>query len=140
MSHFLTAHLVVPVANAEDARATATALEECPYNRITVVHVVEKGGGVPDKIPLEQARSRAEDSFAAFREIVPNVETEITYATDVVKAINELAVELEVDAIAFRPRGGNRIVQLLAGDKALRLVTEAELPVIAVHDGAEVNH
>ncbi|MGQ3412329.1 universal stress protein [Natrinema sp. LN54] len=134
MSHSLTDHLVVPVVTVEDARATAAALKEYPCNRITVVHVVEKAGGEPDKLPLEQAQSRAEDSFAAFREIIPDIETEITYATDVVTGINDIAVELEADAIAFRPRGGNRIVQLLAGDKALRLVTETELPVIAFHD------
>lgn len=138
MSQSLTDHLVVPVANEEDARATATALKEYPYDRITVIHVVEKGGGSPDKLSVEQAELLAEDSFAAFREIIPDVETEITYATDIVQAINDFAVELGANAIAFRPRGGSRLVQLIAGDKALRLVTDSELPVIALHDAEEV--
>lgn len=138
MSRSLTDHLVVPVANEEDARATATAVKEYPYDRITAVHVVEKGGGSPDKLSVEQAELLAEESFAAFREIVPDIETEITYATNVVEAINDIAVELEADAIAFRPRGGSRLVQLLSGDKTLRLVTDAELPVIALHDAERV--
>lgn len=134
MSQSLTDYLVVPVANEEDARATATVLKEYPYNQLTVVHVVEKGGGSPDKLSVEQAEMLAEDSFAAFREIISDIETEITYATDVVEAINNLAVERGASAIAFRPRGANRLVQLISGDKALRLVTDTELPVIALQD------
>lgn len=137
MSQSLTDHLVVPVANEEDARATATALKEYPYDRLTVVHVVEKGGGSPDKLSVEQAKMLAEDSFVAFRSIIPDIETEITYDTDVVKAINDLAIGCEANAIAFRPRGGSRLVQLISGDKALRLVTKTELPVIALPDEEE---
>jgi len=137
MSQSLTDHLVVPVANEEDARATATALKGYPYDRLTVVHVVEKGGGSPDKLSVEQAELLAEDSFAAFRRIIPDIETEITYDTDVVTAINDLAIDCGANAVAFRPRGGSRLVQLLSGDKALRLVTNTELPVIALPDGRE---
>jgi len=134
MSGSLTAHLVVPVANEDDARATATALRKYPYDRVTVVHVVKKGGGAPDKLALEQAEGLAKDSFTAFRNITPDVETEIVYNEDVVGGINDLAVTVDATAVAFRPRGGSRLVQLLAGDKALRLVTETELPVIALTD------
>lgn len=139
MTHSLTNHLVVPVATAEDARATAIALTEYPYDQITVVHVVEKRHGFPDKLSVPQAETLAEDSFAAFREIVPDIETEITYATNVVEAINDLAVELKANAIAFRPRGGSRLVQLISGDTTLRLVTETELPVIVLPDAQEVS-
>ncbi|WP_343122531.1 universal stress protein [Haloferax sp. ATB1] len=104
MSDTLMNHLVVPVANDEDARATALALKRYPFDRITVVHVVEKAGGAPDKLSLEQAEALAEDSFAAFREILPDVETETRYATDVVESISTAAVELDASAIAFRPR------------------------------------
>lgn len=136
MSHPPTEHLVVPVANEADARATATALTEYPYGRISVVHVVAKAGGAPDKLAVEQAEQRGENSFAAFRDVIPEIETEITYATDVVEAIHDLAVDLDASVIAFRPRGGSRLVQLIAGN-ALRLVTETELPVIALHGPAE---
>jgi hypothetical protein len=49
----LLAHVLLPVANEEDALATATALEPYRPERVTALHVVEKGGGVPDKTPVE---------------------------------------------------------------------------------------
>lgn len=131
----LTNHLVVPVAAADDARATAAALGRYEFERVTVVHVVEKGAGVPDKMPLEQAQRRAEEAVAAFREEIPAAAGEIVYRRDVVAAIFDVAADVGASAIAFRPRGGSRLTQFLAGDTARKLVTDAERPVIALPDG-----
>lgn len=125
-------HVLVPVANEDDARATADALEPYRPERVTALHVVEKGEGVIDKTPVEQSEEVAEDAFAEVRETFPGAGQHTAYARDVVAAIFEAAEEVEATAIAYRSRGGGRLMQFLSGDLSLRLVTEADRPVVAL--------
>ncbi|WP_135363685.1 universal stress protein [Halosimplex halophilum] len=127
-------HALVPVADESDARATARALAPHDPDRVTVTYVVEKGGGVPDKTPVEQSEAVANEAFEAFREEFPSADDRMLYDSDVVDAIVRTADEVDASAIAFRPRGGNRLVQFLAGDKTLRLVTESDRPVVTLPD------
>jgi hypothetical protein len=99
---------------------------------VTALHVVEKGEGVPDKTPVEQSEELAAESYAAVRTVFPDADEHTAYDRDVVEAIFEAAGVVGASAIAYRPRGGNRLVQLLSGDLATELVTDAPVPVVAL--------
>ena len=131
----LLAHVLVPVVHEDDARATAEALAPYGPARVTVLHVVEKGEGVLDKTPVEQSEEVAAKAFAAVRETFPGAGEHTVYARDVVEAIFDAADEVGASAIAYRSRGRGRLMQFLSGDLSLRLVTEAECPVVALPSG-----
>lgn len=133
-------HLLVPVADDDDARTTARAL--APHleevGRVTVVHVVEKGGGVVDKAPLGKRRADGRRFLAALEtalaETSPSVpvETRIVFGTDVADTIVATATDVGATAVAFRPRGGSRLARLLSGDTATRLVSDPEVTVVSL--------
>lgn len=125
-------HVLLPVAHEEDATNTARALEPYDPTGVTALHVVEKGGGVPDKTPVEQSEELAAESFAAVREVFPEADEHTAYARNVVEAIFDAADEVDASAIAYRSRGGNRLLQFLSGDRSLKLATRARRPVIAL--------
>jgi len=128
----LLAHVLLPVATEKDARATARQLAPYSPDHVTALHVVEKGDGSVDKTPVEQSEEIAEAAFAAVREEFPDADDHTAYARNVVQAIFEAAEEVDASAIAYRSRGGNRLVQFLSGDRSLKLVTQADRPVIAL--------
>jgi len=128
----MLAHVLLPIANPEDALTTARALEPYQPERVTALHVVEKGEGVPDKTPVEQSEEIAAESYAAVREVFPDAGDHTAYARDIVDAIFESADEVGASAIAYHSRGGNRLMQFLSGDLSLKLVTNADRPVIAL--------
>lgn len=128
----LLSHALVPVANEADARKTARAFGPYDAERITVLYVVEKAGGAPDKTPVSQSEELGEAAFKTFRQEFPEAETEITYAANVAEAIFEMAREREASAIVYRSRGGNRLMHLLSGDLSLKLVTRSPVPVVAL--------
>jgi nucleotide-binding universal stress UspA family protein len=64
--------------------------------------------------------------------VFPNAEDHTAYGRDIAEKIFEAADEVGVTAIAYRSRGGNRLMQFLSGDISLKLVTNANRPVIAL--------
>lgn len=125
-------HVLLPVANEEDALATATALEPYGPSHVTALFVVEKGEGVPDKTPVTQSEAVARKTYRVVRTVFPDADEHTAYARDVVDAIFDTADELDASAIAYRSRGGSRVVQILSGGLSRQLVTNAERPVLAL--------
>ena len=132
---------VVPVANEDDARATTTALR--PYVAgagctVIAVHVIEKAGGAPDKASVEQRELFARDIFAAvtdgFADAGVALDTEIRYGADIASTLVEAAHELNASAIVFTPRGGSRWRKLLTGDVTHNLISESDIPILALPD------
>jgi len=128
----ILAHVLLPVAHEADAEATAAALEPYGPTRVTALHVVEKGGGVPDKTPVVQSEELAAESFAAVRSVFPDADDHTAYGRDVAAEIFAAADEVGASAIAYRSRGGSRLMRFLSGDVSLKLVTEADRPVVAL--------
>ena len=128
----LLSHILLPVAHPDDAKLTALALKPYSPDKVTTLHVVEKGEGVPDKTPVEASHEIAEESFAEVQSVFPQADDHTVYARNIVAAIFEAADELDVSAIAFRSRAGNRLMRLLSGDLSLKLVTQADRPIIAL--------
>ncbi len=130
--------VIVPVADPDDGERTARALE--PYltdtSTAVFVNVIEKGGGTIDKAPMDQRREYATKIYDRATDVLADapgtVESETLYGTDVVTRIFDEATERGAIAVAFCPRKGGRIVQLLSGDVARRIVHDASVPVISL--------
>nr|WP_256401437.1 universal stress protein [Haloarchaeobius litoreus] len=143
MGEELFTNVLVPVASEDDARASIRAA--LPYlaaagGTATLVHVIEKAGGAPDKASVEQREEYAAEIFdAAWEEAddaLVELHREIIYGTDVAESIIDAGDELDASAIVFTPRGSSRWVKLLTGDVALGLVEHSDRPVIVLPDEA----
>ncbi len=101
---------------------------------MTLVYVVEKAGGAVDKAGVEQREAAADEAFDTFDAALPDVtaDREIVYATDVVEGILAVADDVDATAVVFTPRDGGRFIRMLTGSVALRLVTDADRPVVSL--------
>ena len=131
----LLGHVLLAVAHEEDARETARVLKQYDPEQVTVAHVIEKGGGAPDKTPVSYSQEVADESYAAVREYFPEANRHTAYHTNISEGIFEAADAADASSIVFRAREANRFVRLLTGDIALKLVTKAPVPVIALPRG-----
>lgn len=138
MSGGLFETVVVPIANPTDAEETARAIQHyaTPKSEIIVTHVVEKAGGAPDKVSVEQREQYAEEAYETFIEVLSeqwrNIRFQTLYGRDVAATIIDGAEEAEATVIAFTPRGGNRWVRLVTGDIARNLIENSDIPVISL--------
>ena len=106
----LLSRVVVPVASDADAAATAAAIVayDAEVGDVTLVYVVEKAGGAPDKAGVEQREIAAREAFDTFDAALPalNVDREIVYDTDILDGI--LSVAGDVDATGSSPTDSTR--------------------------------
>lgn len=146
MSESVFRRVIVPVANEDDAEATAKALH--PYvdsvsGTFVAVHVIEKAGGAPDKASVEQREQSADEIFEIvadeLTDLSVDLETEYLYGTDVAETIIDAGHAHDASSIVFTPRGGSRWLKLLTGDVTTELVNESDVPVIVLpdHKGGE---
>lgn len=130
--------IVLPVASVEDAETTCKQVRPRLPDGATVlaVHVVEKAGGAPDKVSVEQREEWAREMFAVVEAELStegtDLETDILYGTDVAETILDAGDEFDATAIVFTPRGGSRWVKLLTGNTATNLIENADRPVVVL--------
>jgi len=142
MSGDLFRSVVIPIADRSDAAATARAV--APHveadDELTVVHVIEKAGGAPDKASVEQREDYGEEVFEAFRAAYDGqatIDTELLYGTDVAAAILAHATDQDAAAIVFTSRGLSGWVQFLTGDISDALLDAADRPVVVLPTPAD---
>ena len=135
--------VVVPVANRDDAAATATTLQSyfAMDSTVIAVHVIEKAGGAPDKASVEQREQLAAEIFSIITEGFDGsgvvLETDLRYGTDIASSIVRTAYDRSASAIAFTPRGGSRWRKLVTGDVTHNLVRSSDIPVPVPPDREE---
>lgn len=134
MQESLFHQIAVPLADSDDARNTARALN--PYldqiSHLTLMYVVEKAGGAPDKASVEQREDFAEEIFDTFEVTLDegDVERTILYGSDVAEAIQDRAAEIDATAIVLTSREGSRWVRFITGNVAERLRETTDRPVV----------
>lgn len=131
--------VVVPVATIDDAEVTAAAIKaklEGQIGRILAIHVIEKGGGVPDKAPLEARESEADEILTTFEDRLTSlnvdVETALLYGTDLTETVIEAVDAEEATALVFCPRHAGFVTRLLTGDRARSLLEASPVPVVSL--------
>ncbi|ELZ86849.1 universal stress protein [Haloferax volcanii] len=135
---------LLPIANADDAELTCAAAFPriaAAGGRASVVHVIEKAGGAPDKASVEQREEVADELFDVARRAADDagidLHTDLRFATDVGDAILEAAAEADATAIVFTPRGGRSWWDLFSGAVRDQLVRHSDRPVVVLPAGAD---
>ncbi len=137
MNSTLLQRVVLPVASEADAKATARAAAPYvePDTAVSVVHVVEKAGGTPDKASVEQREEVGQEITQLAADMLADTavtSTEILYGEDIVDAVVEHAEEIDASAVAFLPRNSGLLTRLLSGQTTVSMVTDTDLPVIVL--------
>ncbi|MCL9813668.1 universal stress protein [Natranaeroarchaeum aerophilus] len=137
----LTTRVLIPIAHEDDAERTCDAIiehlsSEDASSKFTIVHVIEKGGGTPDKAPLAAREDQAERIFSLVEQRLQaagyETESRLEYGTDVAEVLSDVAVDIDATSLVFVPRPQGRLSRLLTGNASTRLISDAPVPVIAL--------
>lgn len=133
----LFARVLIPIASEDDARTARETI--LPYlagsgGVATIVHVIKYTEGGVDPSPVSVQEEDAERLFEIVIEDHADlvVETKKAYGTDIATAIFNVAEEIDASAIVFAPEERSRLIRLLSGDTALSLVSNPDVPVLAI--------
>lgn len=133
----LFAQVLIPIASEDDARVARETI--LPYlagsgGVATIVHVIKYTEGGVDPSPVSMQEEDAERLFEIVIEDHADlvVETKKAYGTDIAAAIFNVAEEIDASAIVFAPEERSRLIRLLSGDTALSLVSNPDVPVLAI--------
>lgn len=129
--------VLIPIASEDDARMARETI--LPYlagsgGVATVVHVIKYTEGGVNPSPVSMQEEDAERLFDIVNQDHPDlvVETKKAYGTDITAAIFEVATEINASAIVFAPEEKSRLIRLLTGDTALSLISNPDVPVLAI--------
>lgn len=136
----LTGDVLIPIANEANAERTCEAvlanIDSSDPPTMTVVHVIEKAGGAPDKAPLEARQNQADEIFRivdqCFADAGFDIDTRVAYGTDVVESLINAVEDIDATAIVFVPRESGRLARFLTGNLSSRLVQESPVPVLSL--------
>lgn len=121
----LLKHVLVLVANEDDARRTARALGGYEPTPITALHDI-KEGSVPDQPPVEDSKTLTVESVDVVRVKSPTTDEQPAYSHDNVAANTERAEESETSAIDHRSRGGGQLTHSPFGGFSLNSVVQPD--------------
>lgn len=130
--------IAIPLASEGDAQTTCRAVRPflSAQSAVVIIHVIEKADGGIDPAPVEARKNQASQIFErCSRELsqgVGTVDTATVFHTDIVDGIIETAEDNHADVITFTPRSANRLLKLVSGDTAFKLIHEADRPVFVV--------
>lgn len=132
--------VLIPIASEDDARLARETI--LPYlagsgGVATIVHVIKYTQGGVDPSPVSMQEEDAERLFEIVNRDHPDlvVETKKAYGTDIAAAIFDVAEGVDASAIVFAPQTKSRLIRLLTGDTALSLISNPDVPVLAIPRG-----
>ncbi len=136
--------IIVPIANADDTKATCDALRphlDDSVELVNILYVIEQTEGYMDPTSPEALKQEARNWFKSAEttlDAADTFETELRAGTDIVAEIVASAIEHDATAIVFKPRQSSGLLsRLFSRNLKDRLISESPCPVISLPETDE---